>query len=319
MIAKLIVRRLAISLVILLAVSLLVFGATLLLPGDPARAILGQQATPERIAALHQQMHLDQPAWQRYLSWLGGLVTGDLGISAASGQPVIDLLADRARASVFLMAAAALISIPAGLALGIWSALRRGRVADSAITGISLVLAALPEFVIGIALVALFATTVLSILPAVTMSPPGSQVWDFPAQLILPTAVLVLVVTPYIARMMRATMLEVLDSGYVEMARLKGVPERRVILRHALPHAIGPVAQVVAIQLAWMAGGVVVVEFLFRYPGLGQALIEAVDYRDVQVVQAVTMIVAVIYIVVNLLADVVGILANPKLRTGGDR
>ncbi|WP_218192326.1 ABC transporter permease [Brachybacterium vulturis] len=319
MIAKLIVRRLAISLVILLAVSLLVFGATLLLPGDPARAILGQQATPERIAALHQQMHLDQPAGQRYLSWLGGLFTGDLGTSAASGQPVIDLLADRARASVFLMVAAALISIPAGLALGIWSALRRGRVADSAITGISLVLAALPEFVIGIALVALFATTVLSILPAVTMSPPGTQVWDFPAQLILPTAVLVLVVTPYIARMMRATMLEVLDSGYVEMARLKGVPERRVILRHALPHAIGPVAQVVAIQLAWMAGGVVVVEFLFRYPGLGQALIEAVDYRDVQVVQAVTMIVAVIYIVVNLLADVVGILANPKLRTGGDR
>ncbi|ATG53033.1 peptide ABC transporter permease [Brachybacterium vulturis] len=317
--AKLIVRRLAISLVILLAVSLLVFGATLLLPGDPARAILGQQATPERIAALHQQMHLDQPAGQRYLSWLGGLFTGDLGTSAASGQPVIDLLADRARASVFLMVAAALISIPAGLALGIWSALRRGRVADSAITGISLVLAALPEFVIGIALVALFATTVLSILPAVTMSPPGTQVWDFPAQLILPTAVLVLVVTPYIARMMRATMLEVLDSGYVEMARLKGVPERRVILRHALPHAIGPVAQVVAIQLAWMAGGVVVVEFLFRYPGLGQALIEAVDYRDVQVVQAVTMIVAVIYIVVNLLADVVGILANPKLRTGGDR
>ena len=150
------------------------------------------------------------------------------------------------------------------------------------------------------------------------MRPPGSQVWDFPSQLILPIAVLVLVVTPYIARMMRATMLEVLDSGYVEMARLKGVPERRVIFRHALPHAIGPVAQVIAIQLAWMAGGVVVVEFLFRFPGLGQALIDAVDYRDVQVVQAVTMIVALIYVIVNLLADIVGILTNPKLRTGGD-
>ena len=317
MIAKLIVRRLAISLVILLAVSLLIFAATLLLPGDPARAILGQQATPERIAALHGQMHLDEPAWQRYFSWLGGLLTGDLGTSVASGQPVAELLGDRARASVFLMVTAALISIPAGIALGVWSALRRGRAADTAITGVSLVLAALPEFVIGIALVAFFSTTVLSILPAVTMSPPGSQVWDFPSQLILPTAVLVLVVTPYIARMMRATMLEVLDSGYVEMARLKGVPERRVILRHAVPHAIGPVAQVVAIQLAWMAGGVVVVEFLFRYPGLGQTLIDAVNYRDVQVVQAVTMIVAVIYVVVNLLADIVGILANPKLRTGG--
>ncbi|WP_198684025.1 ABC transporter permease [Brachybacterium sp. YJGR34] len=319
MIVQLIIRRLAISLVILLAISVLVFGATLLLPGDPALAILGQQATPERIQALHEQMHLDDPAWSRYLSWLGGLFTGDLGTSVASGQPVAELVGERARASVVLMIAAALISVPAGIALGIWSALRRGRTVDSAITGISLVLAALPEFVIGIALVALFATTVFSILPAVTMAPPGTQPWDFPAQLILPIAVLVLVVTPYIARMMRATMLEVLDSGYVEMARLKGVPERRVILRHALPHAIGPVAQVVAIQLAWMAGGVVVVEYLFRYPGLGQALIDAVNYRDVQVVQAVTMIVAVIYIVVNLLADIVGILANPKLRTGGDR
>jgi peptide/nickel transport system permease protein len=319
MIAKLIIRRLAISLVILFAVSLLIFFATLLLPGDPARAILGQQATPERIAALNEQMNLEDPPWERYLAWLGGLFTGDLGTSVASGQPVAELLADRVGASVFLMIAAALISVPAGILLGIWSALRRGRATDSAITGISLVLAALPEFVIGIALVAFFSTTVFTILPAVTMSPPGSRVWDFPSQLILPTAVLVLVVTPYIARMMRATMLEVLDSGYVEMARLKGVPERRVILRHALPHAIGPVAQVVAIQLAWMAGGVVVVEFLFRFPGLGQALIDAVNYRDVQVVQAVTMIVAIIYVVVNLLADIVGILANPKLRTAGEK
>lgn len=319
MIAKLIVRRLAISLVILFAISLVIFFATLLLPGDPARAILGQQATPERIAAINEQMNLDDPAWERYISWLGGLLTGDLGTSVASGEPVSQMLGDRVGASVFLMIAAAIISVPVGIALGIWSALRRGRAVDTSITGLALVLAALPEFVIGIALVAFFSTTVLSVLPAVTMSPPGSQVWDFPSQLILPTAVLVLVVTPYIARMMRATMIEVLDSGYVEMARLKGVPERRVILRHALPHAIGPVAQVVAIQLAWMAGGVVVVEFLFRYPGLGQALIDAVNYRDVQVVQAVTMIVAVIYVVVNLLADIVGIMANPKLRTGGEK
>ena len=165
--------------------------------------------------------------------------------------------------------------------------------------------------------VAVFWTTVFQLVRAVRVAPPGTQVWGFPRQLILPTLVLVLVVTPYIARMMRATMLEVLDSGYVEMAGLKGVPERRVIMRHALPHAIGPVAQVAAIQLAWLAGGVVVVEFLFRFPGVGQALIDAVNYRDVQVVQAITMLVAVVYIVVNLLADIVGILANPKLRTGG--
>ena len=317
MIAKLITRRLAISTLILFAVSLIIFFATVFLPGDPARAILGQQATPERIAAINAQMNLDEPPWTRYLLWLRGLFTGDLGTSVASGQAVSELLGERVGASLFLMIAAAIISVPAGILVGIWAALRRGRIVDSTITGISLVLAALPEFVIGIALVALFSTTVFTVLPAVTIQPPGAQVWDFPSQLVLPIAVLVLVVTPYIARMMRATMLEVLDSGYVEMARLKGVPESRVIRRHALPHAIGPVAQVVAIQLAWMVGGVVVVEFLFRFPGLGQALVDAVNYRDVMVVQAITMIVAVIYVIVNLLADIVGILANPKLRTGG--
>lgn len=317
MILRLIARRLAISVAILLVVSMVIFFVTLLLPGDPAQAILGQQATPERIAAIHAQMNLDDPAWKRYLLWLGGLFVGDFGTSAATSQPVAALIGDRVGASLFLMVAAAVISIPVGIIVGIWSALRRGRPTDTVITGISLVLAALPEFVVGIALVALFATTVFRVLPAVTMQPPGTQVWDFPSQLILPVLVLVLVVTPYIVRMMRATMLEVLDSGYVEMARLKGVPERRVIARHALPHAIGPVAQVIAIQLAWMAGGVVVVEFLFRYPGLGQALIEAVNYRDVMVVVAITTIVATIYVVVNLLADIVGILANPKLHTRG--
>lgn len=317
MILRLIGKRLATSVLILLVVSMLIFFTTLLLPGDPAQAILGQQATPERIAALHQQMNLDEPAWTRYLLWLEGMVHGDLGVSAATGQPVSELIGERVGASLILMIAAGAIAIPVGILAGIWSALKRGRPVDTAITGISLVLAALPEFVIGIALVALFSTTVFTVLPAVTMNPPGSKVWDFPEQLILPVLVLVLVVAPYIARMMRATMLEVLDSGYVEMARLKGVPERRVTLRHALPHAIGPVAQVIAIQLAWMAGGVVVVEFLFRYPGLGQALIDAVNYRDVMVVVAISMIVAAVYIVVNLVADVVGILSNPKLRTGG--
>lgn len=317
MIGRTIGKRLAVSVVILFVVSMLIFFATLLLPGDPAQAILGQQATPERIAAIHEQMNLDEPAWKRYLLWLAGIVHGDFGVSVATAQPVAELIGERVGASLVLMVSAALIAVPAGILIGIYSALRRGHPADSAITGISLVLAALPEFVVGIALVTLFSTTVFQVLPAVTMQPPGTKVWDFPEQLVLPVAVLVLVVTPYIARMMRATMLEVLDSGYVEMARLKGVPERQVILRHALPHAIGPVAQVIAIQLAWMAGGVVVVEFLFRYPGLGQALIDAVKYRDVMVVVAITLIIATVYIAVNLIADIIGIMVNPKLRTGG--
>lgn len=312
---KLIIRRLIVSLFILLAVSVLVFAATLLLPGDPARAILGQQATEARVAALQSQMNLDQPAIVRFFLWLGGLFVGDLGTSTATGGPVTALLGDRLGASLVLMVLAAIISIPLGVGFGIWSALHRGKRRDKAVTWVSLTLAALPEFVIGIVLVTIFATSVVQILPAVTMSPPDTPVWAIPSQLILPTITLALVVAPYIARMMRATMIDVLDSGYVEMARLKGVPERQVVMRHAVPHAVGPVAQVIAIQLAWLAGGVVVVEFLFRYPGIGQALIDAVTYRDVQVVQAVSMIVAVIYIIVNLLADMVGILSNPKLRS----
>lgn len=312
--AQLIFKRLLISIFVLLAISVIIFAATLLLPGDPARAILGQQATPERLAALREQMNLDKPAVVRYFLWLGGLFTGDFGTSAATGGPVSELLAPRIGNSIILMLLAAVVSVPVGLFFGIVSAIHRGKRRDSAITWVTLILAAMPEFVVGVGLITIFATTVFPILPAVTMSPPGTPVWKLPLQLILPTLTLALVVAPYIARMMRTTMAEVLDSGYVEMARLKGVPERTVILRHAVPHAIGPVAQVIAIQLAWLAGGVVVVEFLFRYPGIGQALIDAVTYRDVQVVQAITLLVAIVYIVVNLLADIVGIVTNPKLR-----
>ncbi|HLR43846.1 MAG TPA: ABC transporter permease, partial [Brevibacterium sp.] len=198
---KLILRRLVLSVFILLAVSVLVFCATLLLPGDPARAILGQQATPERIAALNAQLNLDQPAVVRYFLWLGGLFVGDFGMSTAFGGPVSELLGERITASLVLMVLAALVSIPVGLFFGIWSALHRGGRRDRAVTWVSLTLAALPEFVIGIALVTIFATSVFQILPAVTMAPPGTPVWAIPSQLILPTITLALVVAPYIARM----------------------------------------------------------------------------------------------------------------------
>lgn len=315
--AALIGKRLFFSLFILLAVSVIIFIATLLLPGDPAQAVLGQQATPERLEALRERMGLDQPVLAQYFTWLGGMFTGDFGYSAAADMPVGELLGDRIGASVVLMLLAAVVSVPLGIALGTHQAIRRGKTSDHVVTNSSLVFAAMPDFVIGVLLVTLFATSVFQVLPSVTMTQPGEPVWANPAQLVLPVVTLALVVAPYVARMMRATLVEVLDSGYVEMARLKGVPERRVILRHAVPHAIGPVAQVVAIQLAWLAGGVVVVEFLFRYPGIGQALVDAVTNRDVQVVQALTLLVAAVYIVVNLLADLVGILTNPKLRKVG--
>ncbi|WP_369060097.1 ABC transporter permease [Kocuria rhizophila] len=313
--AAMILKRLGVSVFVLLAVSLLVFVFTLLLPGDPAQAILGQQATPERLAALREQLQLNDPWYTRYLTWLGGLLVGDLGTSAATGGSVNALLASKVSASMVLMVISAVIAIPVGLLLGTWSAMRRGRASDQVLTGFSLVLAALPEFVIGVILTTLLSTTVFKLLPSVTMAAPGMKVWDYPLQLILPSLTLVLVVVPYMIRMTRTTMIDVLDSGYVEMARLKGLPERQVIFKHALPHAVGPVAQVVAMQLAWLAGGIVVVEFLFRFPGLGQAMVDAVNTRDVQVVQALSMIIAAFYVVVNLIADVIGILANPKLRT----
>lgn len=316
---RLIIRRLLISILILFLVSILVFVATLLLPGDPARAILGQQATPERLEALRAQMGLNDPVWLRYLQWLGGVFVGDFGTSSAAGAPVAQVIGGRIVNSLVLMVVAAVIAVPVGLIVGTYSALRRGRAGDHAATGVSLVLAALPEFVIGIVLITLLSTSVLQVLPSVTMAPPGQAVWELPAQLVLPILTLVLVVTPYMVRMMRATMIEVLDSGWVEMARLKGVPEKKVIMRHAVPHAMGTVAQVIAMQLAWLAGGIVVVEFLFRYPGVGAALVDAVTNRDVQVVQAISLLIAAVYIVVNLLADVVGILTNPKLRTEESR
>ncbi|TCK22918.1 ABC transporter permease [Pseudonocardia endophytica] len=316
---RMIGKRLLVSVLVLFVVSLLVFGATLLLPGDPARAILGPQATPERVAALTQQLGLDRPVWERYLDWLGGVLTGDLGYSAATQGPVSDLLAGRLGASGLLLVITAVISTPIAFALGTWAAVRRGTRTDSVLSGISLVLAALPEFVIGVLLVVLLSTSVFRVLPSVTIARPGEPVWTRPEQLVLPVLTLALVVIPYVIRMTRATLSEALDAGFVEMARLKGLPERTVLLRHAVPHTIGPVAQVVALQLAWLAGGVVVVEFLFRYPGIGQALIDAVANRDVEVVQAITMIIAAFYVLVNLAADVAGMLADPRIRTGGAR
>ncbi|WP_182347339.1 ABC transporter permease [Tomitella gaofuii] len=313
--ARFIAKRLAISVVILFLVSVLVFIATLLLPGDPAQAILGQQATPERLAALREQLNLNDPVVQRYLEWLGGIFTGDFGTSTATGASVGAYLGPKIVNSLVLMLIAAVVSIPVGILIGSYSAIRRGKAADNATTYATLVVAALPDFVIGIVLIAVLSTNVFDVLPAVTMNPPGTHVWDFPPQLVMPILTLVIVVLPYIVRMMRATMVEALDGGFVEMARLKGVPERQVITRHAMPHALGPVAQVIAFQLAWLAGGIVVVEYLFRYPGIGAALVDAVHNRDIQVVQTIALLIAAVYIVVNLLADVVGIVTNPKLRT----
>jgi peptide/nickel transport system permease protein len=311
---RLVLRRLALGILTLWFVSLVVFAATQALSGDAAVAILGRTATPERLAALRAQLHLDDPTWLQYAKWLGGLVTGDLGQSLATQKPVSQLIGLRIGNSAFLVLAAAVIAIPASLLVGIASAVRRDRGLDHVLTMASLVLAALPEFVIGIALILIFATGLFHVLPAVALLDDTRPIWRQFNQVLLPVLTLDLAVIPYMARIMRASMVEVLESEYVQMARLKGLPQRLVILRHALPNAIVPAIQVTALQLAWLAGGVVVVEYVFRYPGIGQSLVDAVANRDLPVVQALTLLVGGLYVVLNLLADVITILVTPKLR-----
>jgi peptide/nickel transport system permease protein len=312
---RLIARRLALGVLTLFLISLVVFAAVLALPGDAATAILGRDATPERIAALRDQLNLNDSVVSQYLSWIGGVVTGSFGESAATQQPVSELLSDRVANTGFLVFVAAIVAVPLSIGIGVWTAMRRDRPVDHVVSNGSLVLAALPEFVIGIGLILLFATSVFHWFPAVSLLAPDERAWSNPSVVVLPAATLVLAVTPYISRIMRGSMIEVLESEYVTMARLKGLPERTVIWRHAVPNAIVPAIQVTALQLAWMAGGVVLVEFVFSYPGIGSLFIDAVANRDMPVVQTITILAAAIYVVLNLLADLATIAVTPRLRT----
>ena len=312
---RMVAERILFGVLTLFVVSFIVFLATQALPGDAAEAILGREATPERLAALRDQLNLGGSLPSQYLRWLGNILSLDLGNSLAGDAPVGKLMGPTLFNSSVLMLCTAFIATPISIAIGTWSAMKKDSATDH-ITGIvTLVLASLPEFVVGILLVLIFATGIFHIFPAVYVSDPGAHIWTNPSQLVLPTLTLVLAVSPYIIRTMRATMLEVLDSPYIQQARLKGLPERTVITRHALLNAIGPVAQVVALQLAWLIGGVVVVEYLFRFPGIGFQLIDSVNNRDLPLIQALVLAIAFFYVVVNLLADVITLVANPKVRT----
>jgi peptide/nickel transport system permease protein len=310
-----IVRRLLLGILVLILVSVLVFLATQALPGDPARAILGRNANPASLAALRRQLHLDRPVIDQYVTWVTGLLHGNFGTSLAAQEPVSTLLAPKLVNSAVLVALAAVLSIPLSIAIGAWAALKREKVFDQASSNLMLVLAALPEFVVAVVLVIVFATTVFHALPAISTVPPGSRPWNNWEALVLPTVTLVIAVAPYVSRIMRASMIEVLESDYVEMARLKGLPERTVLIRHALPNALGPVLQVIALNLAYLAGGIIIVEFVFNYSGIGGAIAEAVVNHDLPVIQALAILLAAVYVVVNLLADVATILVTPRLRT----
>jgi len=315
--SRFLLRRVLLGLLILLLVSIVVFAATQALPGNAARAILGRNATPERLAALTRQLHLNQSAVSQYFHWLGGVLTGNFGTSAATEQPVSSLISARILNSAFLVLVSALVALPLSIGLGVWMAVKRDKPTDHVLSLTTLSLAALPEFVIGIGLIVLFATNVSHVFPAVSIIPPGEHAWNVPNVVVLPAATLVLAVTPYISRIMRGSMVEVLESEYVTMARLKGLSNRTVIWRHAVPNAVVPAIQVSALQLAYMAGGVVLVEYVFSFPGIGSALVDAVGNRDIPVVQALVIIIAAVYVVVNLVADLLTIVVTPRLRTAG--
>jgi len=313
-IASLVISRVGGGVITLFIVSIVVFAATQVLPGNAAFAILGHNATPLRLHALELQLHLDRSAPDQYFAWIGSLLTGSAGNSLANGEPVWQLVAPRLVNSAVLVAVSGLIGALVGVLLGVIAAVRKDRVFDHAISVVSLVVTALPEFVVAIALVILFATVVSQILPAVSMLPPGTWAWQQPELLVLPVATLVIVIFPYIFRMMRGAMIEALESDYVEMARLKGLPLWRVLLVHALPNAVPPTVQVIGLNLLYLAGGIVVVEYVFNFPGIGQGLVSAVSNRDIPVIQLIVVILAAFYVFMNIVTDVAALLATPRRR-----
>lgn len=313
---RMIVRRLAVGVVIVWVVSVIVFLATQLLPGDAASELLGRFANPTSIEALKRQMHLDTPAIDQYGHWLVDLVTGNWGQSLVSQSSVASIVGTGAANSGLIMLLVTVIATPIAMVVGSYSALHTEGIADRVASVLTLLLVAVPSFVIAVTLVFLLATSVFHLLPATSTLNPSRSVFAQLRLLVLPIVTLVLAVLPYPTRMIRASMLEVLRSDYVLVARLHGLSERRIVFLHAVPNAVVTTIQATALNLVFLAGGVVVVETVFAYPGIGYAFVQAVDNRNIPVVQTLTVVLAAFYVLVNLLADALTVLATPRLRVG---
>jgi len=306
-------RRLGFMALTLLIVSMVIFAVTEMLPGDVAVMILGSEATDETLQVLRTQLGLDQPAPQRYWNWLTGAAQGDFGESLRMRTEVGPLVLERLKNSTALAGMALVIGVPVALGLGIIAGLRKDRPADKAITTITLLGISVPEFVIGSVLIILFAS-VWPILPATSLIDPKANPLENTRFLILPALTLVFVTLAHLARMTRASVIRVMRTDYVRTAMLKGVPRTQVILKHVLPNALLPSITIIAINIGWMIGGLIVVETVFGYPGLGQLMVFAVTNRDVPLVQAVALLVATIYAVANLGADMLYAALNPRIR-----
>jgi peptide/nickel transport system permease protein len=308
-------RRAAIGALIILLTSFLVFVVTTVLPGDPAQRILGRYASPENVAALRHQLGLDRPFLHQYVAWLGDLVHGDFGHSITGArEPVSTLVWGRIQNSLTLAAVAFAVLIPLAIALGVWAGIRAGRAADQFVSGSTLALIALPDFVVGSSLILIFSVW-MAWLPPISLVAPGQSPLVTPSVLVLPVATVVTVALGLAVRMVRAGVIETMSSEYVQTARLNGIPERRVVYKHALRNALGPTVQVLALTLQWLIGGLFIIETVFSYPGIGLGLVEAVINKDINYIQAVSMLLATAYIVINIVADVLVVLLVPKLRT----
>jgi peptide/nickel transport system permease protein len=310
---RLVGQRLLMGVLLLLAVSVLIFVGTQVLPGDVASSILGQQATEQNLANLRAELGLDRPAVERYFDWLGGFATGDLGRSLANKQPVIKLIGTRLENTLFLAAATAAIAVPLALLLGVISARYRDRWPDRAINIFSLSAISFPEFFVGYLLMLVFALELAWVSPLSTVR-PGMDLFQRMEAIALPIATLTFAVLAHMQRQTRAAVLNVMGSAYIETAELKGIRPINIIVRHAMPNAVAPIINVVMLNLAYLVVGVVVVEVIFVYPGLGTLMVDAVGFRDVPVVQTTGLIFAATFILLNIVADVVGLVANPRLR-----
>jgi peptide/nickel transport system permease protein len=312
-IVRLIAQRVALGILLLFAVSVLIFAGTQILPGDVAQSILGQSATPVALANLREEMGLNDPAYVRYVTWLWGILHGDLGTALTSKLDIAHSIGERLGNTLFLAFWAAVVSIPLAIILGLLAVRYRNGPIDKLISGFALASTSVPEFFIGYVLVYFFAVK-FQIFPGISTVYDGMPFLEKMKAIALPATALTLVVLAHMMRMTRAAILNVMQSAYIETAELKGLTAFEIIWKHAFPNAIAPIINVVMLNLAFLVVGVVVVEVIFVYPGMGQYLVDHVAKRDVPVVQAVGLIFAAVYIFLNVVADVASILANPRLR-----
>ena len=308
-----IAKRLLLALLTVFLASVLIFWALQMLPGDVARQILGRDATEQAIAALNSQLGLERPPWERYCNWLFGALQGDFGTSLVNGQPAADLVFGRLRNTMLIAGIVIVVGITLTVVLGVLAGLNRGKFTDNAISTISLVGMSVPEYTIATLLVLLF-TIAIPIFPAVVTAGPTATVAELMPVVWLPAITLTIVLAAYIVRMMRSSVIDVMSSEFVLTAQLKGVKKGRLVMKHVLPSSLLPVLNVIAMNIAWLIGGVVVVETIFNYPGLGTLMLDSVSKRDLPVLQLIGIVAAVVYALANLAADVLGLVFNPRLR-----